>query len=188
MHGALAKALGDGADPDRQAWHWASSVEGPDPAVAQALLDVGVRAERRGGHAAASAAYARAAELTSDERLRAERQYAAARNAWAAGDAARARAYLTQAREGTDDRVLRADIERLRGRIEVHLGSATDAHRIFVDAARSVAADDPTRALEIASTAAVLRVFGPDSGARLDPAVILAALESDTTPSIRALT
>lgn len=188
VHRALAEALGESSDPDRQAWHWAASVDGPDPVVAQALLDLGVRAERRGGHAAASAAYARAAELTADERVRAERQYAAARNAWAAGDAVRARVLLTQAREGTDDRVLRADIERLRGRIEVHLGSATDAHRIFVDAARSVAADDPTRALEIASAAAVLRVYGPDSGARLDPAVILPMLESNDTPRIRTLT
>ncbi len=65
-HRALAEALGDSDDPDRQAWHWAASVEGPDPAVVSALLGAAVRAERRGGYAAACAAYMRAAELTTE--------------------------------------------------------------------------------------------------------------------------
>ena len=86
-HRALAEALAPGDDPDRQAWHWAASVEGPDPDVVAALLGAATRAERRGGYVAARAAYDRAAELTSDPHLRAERRYAAARNAWAAGDA-----------------------------------------------------------------------------------------------------
>lgn len=187
-HRALAEALGARDDPDRQAWHWAASVEGPDPDVVAALLGAATRAERRGGYAAARAAYDRAAELTSDPHLRAERGYAAARNAWAAGDAAGAQAFLTQAREGTDDRILRADIDRLRGRIEVNLGSATDAHRIFVDAARSVAADDPSRALEMAAAASVLRAYGADSGATADPTDITTRLGLNGPPRMQALT
>lgn len=186
-HRALAQALGDGGDPDRQAWHWAASFEGPDDDVVAALLGAAARAERRGGFAAARAAYERAAELTSDEHARAERHYAAARNAWAAGDSGRARVLLAAAREGTDDRVLRADIERLRGRIEVNLGSAADAHRIFVDAARSVAADDRGRALEMAVAASVLRVYGADSGARLEARFIAAPADGPEPPRIRAL-
>jgi len=186
-HRALAKALGDSDDPDRQAWHWAASVEGPDPAVVSALLGAAARAERRGGYAAACAAYMRAAELTTEEHLRAERQYSAARNAWSGGDAAQARTLLARAREGTEDRLLRADIDRLRGRIEVHLGTAADAHRIFVAAARAVAADDPERALEMAAAASVLRVYGADSGEVLDPSAITSRLESVTQPRIRAL-
>ena len=187
-HRALAEALGARDDPDRQAWHWAASVEGPDPDVVAALLGAATRAERRGGYVAARAAYDRAAELTSDPHLRAERRYAAARNAWAAGDAAGAQAFLTQAREGTDDRILRADIDRLRGRIEVNLGSATDAHRIFVDAARSVAADDPSRALEMAAAASVLRAYGADSGATADATDITTRLGLSGPPRMQALT
>jgi DNA-binding CsgD family transcriptional regulator len=186
-HRAIADALGDRGDPDRRAWHRAASVEGPDAIAVAALVEVGVRAERRGGYAAASAAYARAAELTSDEQPRAERVYAAGRNAWAGGDAARSRMLLAQAREGSEDRLLRADIDRLRGRIEVHLGSAVDAHRIFVDAARMVSADDPERALEIASAAAALRVYGADSGARLDPVTITTSLGPDVPRRLQAL-
>ena len=186
-HRAIAEALVGGDDADRQAWHWASSVEGPDPLVVDALLGAAARAERRGGRAAASAAYERAAELTADEDARAERLYASARNAWEAGEAARSRTLLIQAREATEDRLLRADIDRMRGRIEVHLGSAIDAHRVFVDAARSVAADDAERALEIAAAAAVLRVYGADSGARLDPVEITSRLDPAAPPRLRAL-
>ena len=64
--------------------------------------------------------------------------------------------------------MLRADIDRLRGRIEVNVGSGVDAHRIFATAARAVAADDPTRALELAVAAALLSTYGSDSGTTLD--------------------
>ncbi|HEY6746781.1 MAG TPA: helix-turn-helix transcriptional regulator, partial [Mycobacteriales bacterium] len=69
----------------------------------------------------------------------------------------------------TDDDLLRADADRLRGRIEVNVGSAAEAHRIFTRAARSVAAMDPDRALEMAVAASVLVVYGADSGASVDP-------------------
>lgn len=119
-HRALAQALDDGRDLDRRSWHLAASVDGPDPVVAAALVDSAGRAERRGGFAAASAAFERAAELTTNEGWRADRLYAAARNAWSAGGAARAGKLLSRARCNTEDRVLKADIDRLRGRIEVN--------------------------------------------------------------------
>jgi DNA-binding CsgD family transcriptional regulator len=186
-HRALADALDDRNDPDRQAWHLAESVDGPDDAAVSGLLGAATRAERRGGYEAARAAFERAAELTSDQDLRAQRQLAAARNAWAGGKATQAKALLASARQSTEDRIVRADIDRLRGRIEVHLGSASDAHRIFVDAARAVAADDAARALEIAAAASLLRVYGADSGARVDPSLVLGQLGARGEPRIRAL-
>jgi DNA-binding CsgD family transcriptional regulator len=165
-HRALAAALAD--DPDREAWHRAAAVDGPDEDVAAALERVARRAERRGGYVAAAAAYERAAGLTVAEQPRAARSVAAARNAWACGQATRARALATAARERTDDEVLRADIDRLRGRIEINVGSATDGHRIFTEAARAVAAADPDRALEMAVAASVLVVYGADSGASVE--------------------
>ncbi len=163
-HRALAEALGHIDDPDRQAWHRAAAADGPDEGVVEALERAAVRAERRGGYVAAAAAYERAAELTAGEQPRAARLFAAGRNAWACGQTTRARATATAARQGAEDRLLRADIDRLRGRIEVNVGSASDAHRIFTKAARAVAADDPARALEMAVAAAVLSMYGADSG------------------------
>ena len=53
-----------------------------------------------------------------------------------------------------------------------------------MDAARSVAADDPSRALEMAVAAAVLRVYGADSGSTFDVTGILGL---DGPPRIQAL-
>jgi DNA-binding CsgD family transcriptional regulator/tetratricopeptide (TPR) repeat protein len=169
-HQALAGALAD--DPDREAWHRAAAADGPDDGVAAALDLAAGRAERRGGYVAAAAAYERAAELTTGDQVRAARSFAAARNAWACGQPTRARTLAAAAREGTGDGLLRADIDRLRGRIEINVGSASDGHRIFTRAARVVAADDPDRALEMAAAASVLVVYGADSGASADPVAI----------------
>jgi DNA-binding CsgD family transcriptional regulator len=192
-HRALAEAVDSADDPDRYAWHRAAAVDSPDETVVADLDAAGARAERRGGYAAAAAAYQRAAELTAGEQPRAARLYAAARNAWAAGETPQARARAAAARALADDRVLRADIDRLRGRIEVNVGSATDAHRIFTVAARAVSTDDPTRALELAVAAALLRTYGADSGSTLDVAApaaltaIAAKASAGDTPRIRCL-
>jgi DNA-binding CsgD family transcriptional regulator len=76
-----------------------------------------------------------------------------------------------------EDGLLRADIARLRGRIEVNVGSAVTAHRIFTEAAERVAPLDPARAVEMAVAAAVAENHGVDSGARLGDDTI------DVTPA-----
>jgi DNA-binding CsgD family transcriptional regulator len=177
-HRALADALGD--DPDRATWHRAAAADGPDEGLAEALGLAGARAEQRGG-------YERAAELTIDEAARAARLFAAARNAWASGQAIRARALAMLARELADDALLRADIERLRGRIEVNVGSATDAHRIFMQAARAVVDQDPVRALEMAVAATLMRSYGADSGTPLHADTLTVAVEAGDTTRTRCL-
>lgn len=186
-HRALADAVDAGNDPDRHAWHRAAAVDSPDEAVVAGLVAAGARAERRGGYAAAAAAYERAAELTAAEQPRAGHFYAAARNAWAAGRTTPARTLAAAARELADGRVLRADIDRLRGRVEVNVGSAIDAHRTFATAARAVMADDPTRALELAVAAALLSTYGADSGATVDVTALSAGAADSDTPRTRCL-
>ncbi len=149
VHRALATALDATDDPDRKAWHQAAALVGPDVDVADALDRVGERAERAGGYLAAAAAYERAADLTAAEEQRARRLFAAARSAWAAGQAHPATTLAASAKALAADVLLRADIDRLRARVEVNVGSAATAHHLFVRAARAVAADDPVRALEM---------------------------------------
>ncbi len=187
VHRALADAIDAVDDPDRHAWHRAAAVDTPDGAVVVDLDAAAARAERRGGYAAAAAAYERAAELTSGEQPRAARLFAAARNAWAAGQTPRARTLTAAAREHAVDRVLRADIDRLRGRIEVNVGSAVDAHRTFTTAARTVADDDPTRALELAVAAALLSTYGADSGTRVDLTALATAAAAGDSARTRCL-
>ena len=83
--------------------------------------------------------------------------------------------------------MLRADIDRLRGRIEVNVGSGVDAHRIFATAARAVTADDPTRALELAVAAALLSTYGADSGTTLDVTALAAGAHRRRHPRTRCL-
>ena len=92
-HRALAQVMTGGQDADRRAWHLAAAVDEPDDEVVAALDDAARRAAARGGFEAASAAFERAAELTSG---RAGPQHQASRGgdqclpggAVAAGDAA----------------------------------------------------------------------------------------------------
>ena len=111
----------------------------------------------------------------------------AARNAYAAGRIERAQALLASARAVADERLLRAAIDRLRGRIEVAAGSAVDAHRIFITAARDVAAQSPVQALEMAAYAGVLRSHGIDSGATLALGSLSTRVEPDDPPRVRCL-
>jgi DNA-binding CsgD family transcriptional regulator len=195
-HAALAHALGNGsagatgtigADWDRRTWHHAQAADGPDEAVAEQLAAVGARAESRGGHEAAASAYERAAGLSTSDAQRAHRLFAAARNAYAAGRTERADALLKAARPIADERPLLAGIDRLRGRIEVVAGSAVDAHRIFITAARDVAEVSPVQALELAAYAGVLRSHGIDSGATLPPGTLTIEIAPGDSPRVRCL-
>ena len=191
VHRALARAVG-AADPDRATWHRAAAADGPDTDVADALHDVAVRAEQRGGHVAAADAFERSAALTVHEPDRATRLFGAARTAWAAGQPVRARALAASARDLAVDPLQRADIDRLRARIEVNVGSAVDAHRIFTVAARTVADHDTGRALEMACAAALNRTYGGDSGASLGAEILRqllapSAQDTERTACLRLL-
>lgn len=188
VHQALAEALDGEGEPDRQAWHLAAAATGPDVALAATLESTAARSEQRGGYGAASEAFERAAELTAEADKRAARHFAAARNAWDAGAAARAAALAGAARQETDDPVLRADIDRLRGRIEVNIGSAAAAHRIYATAAAALGDRAPERALDLAVAAAGLAAYGGDSGTPLDPGAIATDPAPGDPVRVRSLT
>src|SRR6185437_2588081 len=157
VHRALAGALG--GDADRRAWHLAAACDRPDDAVAGALDAVAERATARGGHEAAAAAWSRASELTADPAVRARRLGAAAQAAWHAAQPARARALADAARPDATDPLLRADLDRLRARVDWNVGSTLVGHRILLQAARDVAPVDAERARAMTMVAAALVTF-----------------------------
>ncbi|MBW8766133.1 MAG: AAA family ATPase [Geodermatophilales bacterium] len=157
VHRALADALE--TDPDRRAWHLAAAADRPDETVVAALDGVAERAAARGGHEAAAAAWARAAELTSDPSARARRLSAAAHAAWLAAQPARARSLADTARPLTTDPLLRADLDRLRARVEWNVGSPLVGHRILLRAAAEVAGVDADRARAMTMLAAAVVSF-----------------------------
>ncbi len=156
-HRALAGAL-DG-DADRRAWHLAAAADRPDDDVAGALDAVAERATAHGGHEAATAAWSRAAELTADLAARVRRLGAAAHAAWRAAQPARARALADAARPDAADPLLRADLDRLRARVDWNVGSTLVGHRILLQAARDVAPVDAERARAMTMVAAALGTF-----------------------------
>lgn len=168
-HAALADALTDAEDADRQAWHRAASVDRPTPEVVAALDAAAERAEQRGGHEAAAAAWARGAELSAGPEERALRRYAAAREAWIAGQPQRARELVESARRGTEDPLLTSDLVQLGARIEWNTGSVALGHRMVLEGARDVASHDPDRARELAMFGAALAGFAGPPTTDVDP-------------------
>ena len=184
VHRALAEALTDSGDTDRRTWHLSLATDDVDETLAAALDVVARNAERRGGHEAAGAAAERAADLTTEPDARARRLFAAAFSAWKAGDTARARARADRAVRHAIDPRLRADIERLRGRLEWNVGSLEVGQRIVMDAAVEVAPSDIERAVEMAMLATTLAGFGPGAGLAAQPA-FRPELPADASPRLR---
>lgn len=114
-HRVLADMLECQPDPEgRRAWHRAAAVSGRDEQVAAELVRAAERSRSRGGYAAVSAAYERAAQLTPDGQTRAQRLLAAATAAADAGQADRADRLTSCAQQLADDPFLLAEIALLR--------------------------------------------------------------------------
>jgi DNA-binding CsgD family transcriptional regulator len=145
-HEALAAALSGDEDVDRRAWHQALATLGADEEVAAALEASARRSEARAGHASAATAFARAADLSADERRRSGRLAAAAEAAWAAGQPERARELIARALPLAKAQV-RVKLLRLRGRIEVATGDLRNAVAVWRDAADS--SEDGSLTLEL---------------------------------------
>jgi DNA-binding CsgD family transcriptional regulator len=137
-HGALAAASDPELDGDRRAWHLAEAAAGPDEQVASELERLSERARGRGGWASVAAFLERSAQLTPEERRRAERALSAAHAKLVAGDPRGARALLERATARLDDPLARARARRLDGSIQVALGEPAGASSILLEAARTV--------------------------------------------------
>ena len=150
-HRALADALawpvseastdrGTGAI-GRRAWHLASAAAGHDDRAADELAAAAEQARHVSGYAAVTAAYERAAELTTDPAVRARRLLAAATAASDAGQSLRADRLLRAAEGLSRDPLLRAEATylRARGYGDGHCASL----EALADAARDITGSHP---------------------------------------------
>ena len=117
-HLALAAATDAQIDPERRAWHLAAAATGPDEVVASELERLAVKVQARAGLAAAAAFLQRAAELTADGGLRADRALAAAQAHLHAGAFEAARRLLPEALANAVSDLQRARVEQLNGQVE----------------------------------------------------------------------
>jgi tetratricopeptide (TPR) repeat protein len=152
-HRVLADALYDSRVQGRRAWHRALATVEPDEATAAELEATAVRSHGRSWHAAARA-YEQAARLTPDDRIRAQRLLAAAREWEGAGRSDAATKLLVEAASLTEDPPALADIEHLLGRILALQGEARRASELLEQAAARIVETDPERAALILADAA----------------------------------
>ena len=135
-HRALAEVTSRESDPDRRAWHLAHAAEGRDDTVAAELAASADRAQSRGGLAAAAAFLERAAALTANSELRAERELAAARAKYHAGALEAAQVLLGKVESGPPDDLRAAHVGQLRGHLAFATGNTADAPRLLLETAR----------------------------------------------------
>jgi DNA-binding CsgD family transcriptional regulator len=146
VHEGLAAATDATIDPDRHAWHRAAAAVEPDEEVAAELAKCGERAQRRGSYSSAAAFLSRAAELTPDPGIRAQRLLAAAEGALLAGAPDRAQALVDEAMPELKDPLQHAVARSLDGGVRLALGQAGQTPSILLEAARSMGPFDVTLA------------------------------------------
>jgi DNA-binding CsgD family transcriptional regulator len=147
-HRALAQAIDPQIDADHRAWQAAQAALMPDEAIAADLERSAGRARVRGGSGAVDAFLERAAALTPDPARRAQRLLAAAGAKRDAGDQDGALELLLSIDDQLLNETERARVDLLQAQVALEQRRATDAGRLFLQAATRLERADPQLARE----------------------------------------
>ncbi|HEX8086332.1 MAG TPA: AAA family ATPase [Solirubrobacteraceae bacterium] len=184
-HDVLAEVA---PDAQRRAWHMAHAAVAPDEAVASALEAAGRDARGRGGHSAAAAAFARAAELSVDDELRARRDLEAATDFTLAAQFDKALALIDDGLSLTTDAVLKTDLRRARGHLELRRGAPLAANAVLKEEAEWLEAQgDRARAATTLIEASVAHMMTGDMVQLGEGARHARALAHGVAPEVEAL-
>jgi DNA-binding CsgD family transcriptional regulator len=166
IHAALART----SAPDRQAWHLAEATEGADDAVAAELEAASHRARARGGYSEQALFLSRAAELTTDPAVRADRYLDAAAAHLASGDASSVQTLLDLAAPGIGRPASRVRAVRLRASVEMLLRRPAEIPALMLDALTEVGTDDHAMARDLSYEAMYAAILSADmvSGTTLE--------------------
>ncbi len=149
-HLALAQAIGtDEEHADRRAWHLASSTIDPDESVVAALEDAARRAEARGGHAASTRAFERAAELAAGPSEEGRLLVASANAASVAGLYERSTVLARRALPLVEGPLPRGEIAKVLAIAEIQRGRPATVVQSLMGAAEEIAPLDPAKATEL---------------------------------------
>jgi DNA-binding CsgD family transcriptional regulator len=185
VHGALATVTDSRTDPDRRTWHRALATEGLDEEVARELEHTALRAQARGGLAAAAMFLEWAATLTPDVDVQARRLLAAATAKRDVGDLEAALNLLAVADSGGLSPARAGALKRLRGQIAFDRRELEDGVRLFAEAAELFELLDPQAARQALGEALCLSIWTGDRhgafGLRFAAAAVAAA-PSPTEP------
>jgi tetratricopeptide (TPR) repeat protein len=153
-HGALAVAAEAAGESDRRAWHLAAAARAPDEEIASALVGAAESARHRGGVWSEAKALERAARLTPEPRLRAQRLARAGDAAYRAGRLELADALLEEAVEGDLEHLELAHAQARRAYIRLERGELDDALNLMIGGANDLAPTDPRAAATLLTNAA----------------------------------
>jgi DNA-binding CsgD family transcriptional regulator len=178
-HAALAQALPGEVNADRRVWHRAALVLTPDDDLADELERTAERARARLGHAAASAALRRSAELTTSRQRRAARLTAAARAAWDAGQPSPASELLRVAQAEHPAAGTQAEIGHLLGLLELIRGVPLEGAQLLIQGAGQVQTARPVKALEMLADAVICASYAGDFATLVHAGRLVSALGID---------
>jgi DNA-binding CsgD family transcriptional regulator len=147
------RALAEIAEGYSRSWYLAAATIGPDEAVATALVAVADEARQRNGLRASARTLHRAAELTANSSVRAERLVQAAHDAHLAGDSASAVTWCGQALTYRDDPSFGVDVQQVAGGALTSMGEPKQALERMTAAAAKARPNHPIRAAEILAVA-----------------------------------
>jgi DNA-binding CsgD family transcriptional regulator len=154
-HRALAAACAADVDVnvDRGTRHLAAATAGPDATVAAEVEALAEREQSRGGYSTVATLLERAAALTPDPTLRAERLLRSAGAELSAGAVDRASSLLAQATPRLRGQVAKGEAIRLEGTIRLAVGRGVEAASTLLRAARELQPLDPRAARDSLLTA-----------------------------------
>jgi DNA-binding CsgD family transcriptional regulator len=153
VHLAFAQALTDAKDADRRAWHLAAATSHPDENVAAELERTAQRAQQRGGAMAVSAAYERAARLSTDTDAKAHRIAKAARAAYDAGRPDQTARLATEAASLTHEPAVVAEATFLNAQVAYERTSPEADVTLALEAAALIIHRDPERTVSMLTEA-----------------------------------
>jgi DNA-binding CsgD family transcriptional regulator/tetratricopeptide (TPR) repeat protein len=154
VHRALAVAADDAGEADRHAWHFAAAARGPNERIASALVRAAESARHRGGVWSEAKALERAARLTPEPQLRAQRLTRAGDAAFRAGRPELAEALLAEAVGGELDLHEFAHAQARRACIRLERGELDDALHLMIGGANELEPTDPRAAATLLTNAA----------------------------------
>jgi DNA-binding CsgD family transcriptional regulator len=184
-HLGLANALEGDLESDQRAWHRSGATVGPDEGIAEELEHSAERARLRGGYAGAATALARSAELSTDPEAQGRRLVAAGGAAWNAGQPERATWLLDQATPLVSDARLRAELDHVRGVIELRCGALLHSAETLVTGAAKAARFDSRKAFEMLFDASEAAAWAGDHARMIEVGRGAAALpKSEDTEDV----
>ena len=166
VHRALAEVTDPIRDPDRRAWHRASSTVTHDEGIAFELERAAGRAKARGSLLTAAAFLERSAFLTPDGAHRANRTLAAAKAKRDAGALEPALRLLSSVETEPPSELRGALAEQLRGRIAFDQRRGADAAVLLLSAARRLEPFDVRLARDAHLEALAAAVWASDPDRR----------------------